>query len=497
MLPHLLSLLACSTAPAPPPTEAPPERSRPNIILISLDTTRADAIGAWQDTNTWGLDIPEELRPVPQTPALDYIAQHGVRFRWAFSHAPTTLSSHTSAFSGRDPHHHRVVRNGYPVPSDIPLMQETFAEAGWGTRAVVASAVLAPDQGLSRGFESWIWPQSDGEDDTPVIRRENAPPLAVAWRANTVTSRALTTVDEHLAAGDGRPLMLFAHYYDPHTDWSDAPDQIRDAMTDPDYDGPVDGSMATIGALVEQVRNGTASIADRRQARGLYLAEVVGADQQVGRLMRGLAERSLLDNAYVIVFSDHGEHLDDSIHTPYHHGAAVSQEVIHVPLLIAGFGEAQVPTGVVNLPVGLVDIAPTACKLVGLSCGGGQGQDLARLWTDPAAQPLPIRFSEATKPIGSESKEKWNNLPFERSAWGVVNQRRLLLLLSPYQQENQQLRLIENGAPAAPLDAESQAAASTLLEAISRWDADAPPFRAEDMDEDTRAALIALGYLEE
>ncbi|RME28778.1 MAG: hypothetical protein D6798_01585, partial [Deltaproteobacteria bacterium] len=97
-----MSLVAACAAPAPP---------GPTVVLVTWDTTRADALSAWTD------ELPGPPgAPAPHTPHADALAARGVRFAWALAHAPTTLSSHTSIMSGEDPHGHGVPRTGFPVP---------------------------------------------------------------------------------------------------------------------------------------------------------------------------------------------------------------------------------------------------------------------------------------------------------------------------------------------------------------------------------------------
>ena len=485
-------LLACSGNTEPPraveaPAAAP--RPTPHIIWLSLDTTRADAIGAWAEESHWGRDLPAAERPVPNTPVLDQLAKSGVRFSWALSHAPTTLSSHTTAFSGRDPHGHRVVRNGYPVPADIPLVPESLQKAGWSTRGVVGSSVLETEMGLSRGFDAYVAPEP-----SPGAA---ADALAYAWSANTVTSRALEQVDAFLAESTPGPLFLFAHYYDPHMPWTDAPEAIVRDMEVLGYDGPVDGSMASIEALGKAVRTGTLDPLDRRQARALYLAEVTGVDSQLGRLMGGLDQRGILDNALVVVMSDHGETLDDGRLNPYSHGPEVSLVDIHVPLILASFGPVRLPDNtVVSEPVGLIDLPATVCALAEVVCDGGEGIDLSPAWTGGALPPR-IRYAEATKPMRFESKTAWNNLPMERSAVGPGPSGPLQLKIRPLNADARFLHRVAVGAPSVDgPDAPTRAAAKELLDGLAAWDAAAPAHRDATYDDETRQALIELGYLD-
>jgi len=477
----LAALFAVSCAgEAPPPVAEPePAAARRNVVVISIDTTRADALSCYAEQSHWGLDFPPQSRPKPHTPVLDSLAAKGTRFAWALAHAPTTLSSHTSMLSGRDPHRHQVVRNGYPVPDDIPLVTERFAEAGWDTVAVLGSSALELKMALNRGFR-------DYHDPGP-----QPPGGMYMLPAEEVTRRALSRVDARAQAGTAdAPLFLFVHYYDPHMPWLFAPPAITSGFTDPAYSGYVDGSMQSVGRLTAERRQGTLRYGDARQARALYLSQVAYADQQVGVLLDGLGKRGLLDDTVVMVVSDHGEALDESATHPYTHGPSVALWDIHVPWIVRGFGsDNPVPQGVVvQQPVRLLDLAATASAAAGLGTAFGDGSDLSPLWFGRQSGPQPPIFAEATKPMKAESTDRWNNLPFERA----VVEGPTMSRLRPLDRGLASLHRVAPGAPGID-DIDRLKAQVKLLQA---WDAAAPPHRPAEYDAETEAALRSLGYLE-
>jgi len=471
--------IGCATDPAPEaaaPTDEAAPPARPNVVLISLDTTRADALSAYADVNHWGLPFPAESRPVPKTPILDGIAREGVRFQWAIAHAPTTLSSHTSMLSGRDPHRHSVVRNGYPVPEEVPLVTERFADAGFDTVAVLGSSALEVKMGMNRGFRDYADPGPQPPGGMFMLP------------ASEVTRRSLDRVDAR--PDKDAPLFLFVHYYDAHMPWTFAPDDIVSTFVDPAYQGYVDGSMQGVGLLTRHRIEGTLRYGDARQARALYLAQVAWVDQQVGVLLDGLKSRGILDDAVVMVVSDHGETLDESATHPYSHGPEVALWDIHVPWLVRSYGESpRVPAGtVVERPVRLLDLAATLSASAGLGTAFGDGTDLSPLWTgDPSLAPTPI-FAEATKPMKAESKTGWNNLPFERS----VIEGGTLARYRPLQRGLATLHSVAPGAPAV----DNVPLLKQQIQLLQAWDAAAPGYRPSEYDAETEAALKALGYLE-
>lgn len=476
----LLLFVGCGTIDSPRGLDGGSDR--PNVIWISLDATRADALGAWRDESRWGRDLPEAERPVAQTPTLDRLASEGVVFELAIAPATTSLSSQTSAFSGLDTHGHQVVRNGFPVPEHVQTVPEVLAASGWDTRAVVGASVLAPEMGLARGFGSYRGPEA-----------ERMKPPQYRLDAAAVTGLAL----EHGAAHDpsAGPLFLFAHYYDPHMPWTDAPDAVVEALSVPGYEGGVDGTWASLEALQRARRAGTLTPLDRRQARARYLAEVTAIDRQLERLLDGLKQQGLLDHAIVIVMATHGQALDEHPVLPWTRGSDVSLVDIHVPMVITGFGSVEVPAGVtVGSPVGLVDLPATLYALLGISAQTGVGLDLSPSW-EGGSIPDRALFSEASMPAHREQATGWNNLPMARSVVGNGPDAPLQLLVRPLAGGARELNHAVPGAPAlvrpsAPI----RAAARTLLDRLQAWDAAAPAHRPQPDDEDTQRALNVLGY---
>ncbi len=497
-----LLLAACGGAEAPPAAAPDPEPSRPNIVLISMDTTRADALSCYADANHWGLAVPADARPAPATPVLDALAARGVRFQWALSHAPTTLSSHTSMLSGRDPHRHAVVRNGYPVPADVPLVTERLAtEGGYDTLAVIGSSALEQKMQLDRGFRRYLDPGPQPAGGMLMLP------------ADEVTRRALAAVDARqeaapagspeaaAPAADGAdPLFLFVHYYDPHMPWRFAPDRVRQRFVPADYSGPVDGSMQGVGWLTAARKAGKLRYGDARAARGHYLAEVAWVDEQIGALLAGLDARGVLDDALVIVTSDHGEVLDESAVHPYSHGPEASLVALHVPLIMAGMGSrfAALPTGrVVGRPVRLMDLASTILSATGLGAVFGDGTALQPVWSGADTRPLDHSFAEATKPMKSEATTAWNNLPMERSVVVTGPSGPAMLVARPLRGGQTSLHQLAPGAPAfAGPAAQAQPLVQRMIGLLRQWDQNAPAFRPAEYDAETEAALRQLGYLD-
>ncbi len=436
-----LALAACSTPPVADP--------RPDIVLVSLDTTRADAL---DDDGGLLRSLGRDGLP-PVTPTLSALAAAGARFDLALAHAPTTLSSHASVFTGLDGHGHGVVRNGWPLGESHATLAVKLRAQGYTTRGVVGASVLARSTGIALGFGGW-------DDEVRIDRGPRHEALAA-----DVTDRALRAVQ---GADPDRPLFLFVHYFDAHAPYA-APEPYTRRYADPGYSGFLDGSKASMKQAIQLSRAGQLSAADIGEARARYLGEVAYVDHELGRLLAGLRDRPRT----VVVFGDHGETLGEDPLNPFGHGGDVEPWALRVPLIVTG---PEVTTGqVVSRQVRLQDIGATLL-------GGPLGEGVSLF--DPAPR---HSFAEASQPEELASTEGWPNLPFER---GVYRQPHLLTRLPAVQRADQLYTV--TGSTIQPVD--DPATATAMAGLLDAWDARAPSVTRPETDDATREALEALGY---
>jgi arylsulfatase A-like enzyme len=444
----LALLLGCTSEPggdeaANPDTllaETPGPRT---VVLISLGSTRADALSCYMDTAHWNAYIERQLRdsgavgrqlqsylrrlPEPQTPNLCGLTEQGIRFQWALSHASSSLSSQVSIFAGMEPHRHRVVRRGYTVPSDVALLPARYHEAGWDTIAVVGSSELSASSGLDRGFRRYVEPDS---------AQEGSPGLVSGPEIN----RRVQTELAATAQPDG-DLFLFVHYADLRQPWldplqSESPvfEELRGLVqgTDYDYSGTNHGSAESLSLIRQLRRDGGLSFSESVQARGLYLSQAAWVDRQVGLLLEDLESRGRLENALIVVVGDHGEALDDSADFPYAHGAEVDLHSIHVPLLVSGRGSMSLERTDVKhtSPVRLMDISSTLASASGLGEVHGDGRDLGPAWQEGGVLGELPHLAEATGPASQEVVGMWNNLSMAQAVVqdGLVLQKRPVMV---------------------------------------------------------------------
>jgi arylsulfatase A-like enzyme/Flp pilus assembly protein TadD len=285
------------------------------VVVISIDTLRADR-------------LPVYGYAKGRTPALDAFAKDAVVFERAYAHAPQTLPSHASMFTGQLPFEHAVRDNlGFTLKPDTTTLATLFRSAGYATAGFVSAFVLRAETGIAQGFDVYDaeFPASASDRSPGQVQRPGLQTLAAAER--WVSSRT-----------DERGFLFF-HIYEPHKPYA-PPTQYRD-LADA-YDG-----------------------------------EVAFSDEIVGKLIAALKARDWYARATIIVTADHGEGLGD--HGEEEHGLFLYNEAIHVPLLIKAPGQAGGGTRR-REPVQHIDILPTLAAERALPLPSGlRGRDLSPL----------------------------------------------------------------------------------------------------------------------
>jgi len=340
-----LYLTACSRG-----TGGSSENCEAQVVLVVIDTLRADRLGCYG--NAAGL-----------TPNIDALAGEGVLFSRAFSHAPWTLPSFASVLTSTYPAQHLAggaVPNFQKLRADVKTVGECFQEAGAKTAAVVNVDFVTATFGMDRGFDQLDFVRNEGNHLTRVAR--DTTDAALSWL-------------EKMKSG---PFFLMVHYFDPHLVFEPPAAFRRRFAMEQDKQGndPVFGTRQEIMAFRRGELTLDAGTIERLEA--LYNGEVAYTDEQLGRLMQGL-ETMGLEDAVVVVTSDHGEEFHD--HGNFEHGHTLYDELIHVPLLIRWPG--CIPAGLeVDSQVRHIDLAPTLLRLAGLEPPEAfEGFDLAPLWT--------------------------------------------------------------------------------------------------------------------
>ncbi len=401
-----------------------------SVVLIVVDTLRADYVGAYGST--------------VRTPNVDALAAGGVRFADARSHIPITGPSHASLFTSLLPMEHGVHNNAQALPAELPTLAEAMRASGRWTAAVISLGVLQRQFGFGRGFDHY-------GDDFPRDWLKDAA---------EVTDEALAIA----AASLDNPYFLWAHYSDPHEPYAptneiyprfelrldgapvgvidaggrgfrfdlqlppgdsvleflplDEPEPGRIYRVDnllPDdpsveiealdgwhviprrmgrttYESAFPASVRVTnpgsGVLATGILVSCKKLLSKPEIRAAYAGEAEFVDLQIGRLLDGLAELGLMEDTLVVVLSDHGEGLGDHDHVG--HISQVYDTLLDVPLIMTW--PDRLPAGVViDDPVGLVDVFPTLTELLGLDPPPAlSGASLAPLLRGEAMPPRPV-----------------------------------------------------------------------------------------------------------
>ena len=322
-----LTLVACGTTRRQEP--APPSPSAQNVVIITIDTLRADRVGAYG-------------YKAAHTPTLDRLAREGALFTHAYATAPITLTSHASLLTGRYPAGHGARHNGMRIDPQTPTLAEKLSDAGFATGAFIGAYPLDRRFGLIKGFQTYGDRMPPSRNGRAVNERPGREVVdeALAW----------------LASHRDRRFFLWVHLFEPHAPYGDP--------SDPRHLPP--------------------------QAR--YDEEVAEADRQTGRLIDAL--QPIRNATLIVAAADHGEAFGE--HGEIGHSIFVYDTTLRVPLILTGAGVPSART--IDDRVALIDVAPTAMRLLGLAPFDTDGIDIGPALTGSR---LPERdlYAESFAPL--------------------------------------------------------------------------------------------------
>jgi arylsulfatase A-like enzyme len=307
---------------------------KPDLVLFVIDTLRADRVHCYGGASA------------PNTPEMDKLAADGVRVEHALSASSWTLPAHASLFTSRYVSQHQAGGSQRVLGRDLPTLAEVLRRYGYRTVAVTGGGFVGPPFGIARGFDRYL--TIDGHNETALESVQRALALMKRYREE--------------------PLFLFFHTFQVH-DYYHGIDVPRDSTP------PTDPRV----------------FAER------YNQRVMATDLAVGALRRGLTELKLADHTSIILTSDHGEVLDDRpvssemFHLRFGHGHPYMYEQdVRIPLIVYD-PRSQARTRVIETPISLVDVAPSALRLLGLP---REASFAGRVIGDPAAKRGRVLVSE-------------------------------------------------------------------------------------------------------
>jgi len=451
----LLAIVVSSCGPDPESQRA--QDPRPNILLISVDTIRADHLSAYGYSRE-------------TSPFLSDLARGGVQVQTAYAPSATTGPTRASVFTAQPPKAHGVRKNGQALPEKEVTLAARLAEIGFETGAVVSSYVLSDRFGYSQGFNFF-------DDD---FSESKAPVGSTVWegevieerfygRADDTTDRALRWLENR--PDPAAPFFLFVHYFDPHD-----PYIPPETFTPPFAPGRKESLKLN---------------------RSIYLYDwlIAYTDQQIGRLVRGLDLAGLAEDTLVIVTGDHGEGLMS--HGHMFHGIHVYEEAVRVPLILRWPGHLS-PNLKVERPFPLVDLAPAILELIGdspegpLASAGSASRLLGE--ADAIEEDTPI-FLYRRHYADAEEEEGENNPRGEKFG---VRLGRWKLIVGPEEGTLELYNLTDDPTEQDNLVGEEPERVAKLSALVNAWrreherdSLDPPALPQQD-----RERLKALGYVE-
>lgn len=396
-----------------------PSRRSPDIVLISVDTLRADHLGCFGNKRVL-------------TPNIDSLAREGILFRKHFTVIPSTLASHTSLFSGLYPREAGVPRNSFPLPENLQTLPRILKEKGYQTFGVVGAYSLSSDFNFHLGFDHF------DEQFTTTLPGK----MQNFRKAFEVNQAVFPILEKHL--DPEKSLFLFVHYFDPH--WPYSPPQFYRSLYDEKYSGKFQGTLEDIfevrsrlylkslslpkkevESLFKRLENHTLSGEDIGRALStfsppspdrdtqhlahLYEAEITYTDAHIGSLLKKLESLGRLENSILVLTSDHGETLWE--HPEFFtHGFETYDTTLHIPLILCA--SRLLPKGQeVKELTRSIDLLPTLLDLIGENPPPGlSGESLLKELQGLEREGKPrVLFAEASQPIWPwvEEGKDWPN----------------------------------------------------------------------------------------
>lgn len=298
----------------------------PDVLIVTVDTLRADHIGAYGST-------------VTETPNIDRLADQGALFVHAAAPMPLTRPSHFTLFTSRYPREHGVMNNAMALPESALTLAEIFASKGYRTGAFVAVRLLGPSSGAQQGFETL-----DAPADTHLRGAEEVVPMALAW----------------LDDAGSEPTFLWVHLFDPHQPY--APPEGFRAGLDPKLAQRHPSIEWEKLLAIARANDGNVPAPIFEHAKALYAREVEYTDHWIGKLTEGLSTRGRLEKTVLVFTSDHGEAFENGYY--FEHADSLYEGTMRVPLILRSPGHFE-PGTRYSGQVGLVDVAPTVLAAAG------------------------------------------------------------------------------------------------------------------------------------
>ena len=384
--------------------KSPEDLKKHNVLLVTLDTTRADYLSCY-DSSKGKL-----------SPNLDAIADDAVRFEFAITPAPSTPASHASILSGLWPFQHgvRVIAAdaGYRLAPDTPTLTTVLKEYGWTTAAFLSAFTVSEHYGFDYGFD--VFDNGLTQDASTIL--EDADDGRRTWVQMKHQRRSDATTDKAVAwlrSVKQRPVFMWVHYWDPHDRMVLPPEETLRRFVNP-------------------------QMSEDETKRAIYRAEVNYMDAQFARLIAALKDGGLYEDTIIAIVADHGQGLGQHDWWPHR---LLYQEQLHVPLLMRVPGW---PTGkVVPQLVRTVDIYPTILEALGLQPRPGiAGVTLRGLMEGKQEQPR-MAYTEVLNEYDLNSSVT-RKRPKDNLLYGAMDRTWKLIFRYTYPEESELYNLADD-----------------------------------------------------
>ena len=351
-----------------------------NVLLISLDTLRADHLSCYGYKRA-------------TSPRIDEVAKEGVLFENVVAASNWTIPSHMSLLTSLYPSAHRVENPNRCLGESVPTLAQVLEKQGYTTAGFVTGPNLNHRLGFHHGFQLY-------DDFTATMMCESNlfedHPANITGIDDVPTDHVITNLATLWLKQHGQEkFFLFLHYWDCHNDY--IPPPPYDRQFDPGYQGKENGRM-----VVERWKDIEARIApaDLAHLIALYDGEIAHTDDHVGQVLQLLQEMGLAEKTLLVIVSDHGEGFLE--HGRILHGNTLFEELIHVPLILRLPG--VIPAGRrIQDNASQVDVMPTVLGLLGIAAPEGlQGMDLSRACRGLGGLPDRVVFSETKGSINTD-----------------------------------------------------------------------------------------------
>lgn len=316
------------------------DRRPPDVVVITIDTLRADRLGCYGSRTT-------------RTPNIDGLAGESVLFENVATTMPETRPAHASLFTGRYPRQHGVLSNAMTLDAAAVTLAERFGDAGYDTAAFVGCVLLDERSGVAQGFA-----RIDAPRDPPTRPADRVVATAKEWLERTDPQR---------------PLFLWVHLFDPHMPYEPPAEIVRRR----DARGVARAGGLSWPLLFDAAEQNGGDLPPRLLARGLrlYDAEVELADREVGQLFAALRDSGRYDDSVIALTADHGECFDHGIY--FEHSGCLYDGALRIPLLLRAPGSESGAAARRTDQAEILDLAPTLLALAGLAPENGlPGRDL-------------------------------------------------------------------------------------------------------------------------